>query len=113
MILASFALGVGLFLSTFAVHFPDVREMYQILLQAWMYFTPIIYPETTLPEAYRFWILHLNPMYYMVHLFREPIFNGVLPEPDIIIGGIIIAGITLVAGWVYFAKQSDTFAYKA
>lgn len=112
LILSAFALGIGLILSTLAVYFPDVREMYQIILQAWMYFTPIFYPETILPEAYRFWILHLNPMYYMVRLFREPIYNGTLPSMNIIIASSLIATITLLVGWIYFSKQADNFAYR-
>ena len=32
-----------------AVYFPDVAEMYQIFLTAWMYLTPIFYPESILP----------------------------------------------------------------
>lgn len=112
LILSAFALGIGLILATLAVYFPDVREMYQIVLQAWMYFTPIIYPETILPEAHRFWILHLNPMYYMVRLFRDPIYNGTLPSVNIIIAGSLIATVTLLAGWTYFSKQADTFAYR-
>jgi len=112
LIVATFALGVSLVLSTFTVNFPDIKEMYQIFLQAWMYLTPIIYPETILPESYRFWILHLNPMYYMISLFRDPVYNGNLPTIDITIIGSIIAIVTLVVGWMYFSKQSDTFAYK-
>lgn len=111
IILSAFALGFALMLSTFAVQFPDVKEMYQIILQAWMYFTPIIYPETILPEAYRYWILHLNPMYYMITLFREPVYNGSLPSAGIILTSSTIAAFTLLVGWTYFSKQSDRFAY--
>ncbi|MBI3998904.1 MAG: ABC transporter permease, partial [Armatimonadetes bacterium] len=53
LLLAMFALGVGLLVSTLAVYFPDVAEMYQVGLLAWMYLTPIIYPEEIIPEAYR------------------------------------------------------------
>ena len=87
--------------------------MYDIVLRAWLYFTPIIYPETILPEAYRYWILHLNPMYYMISLFRDPVYNGKLPSTDIIIPCIVIAAVTLIVGWIYFSKQADNFAYRA
>jgi len=113
IIIASFSLGFGLLLSTFAVYFPDFKEMYDIVLRAWLYFTPIIYPETILPEAYRYWILHLNPMYYMISLFRDPVYNGKLPSTDIIIPCSVIAVVTLIVGWVYFSKQADNFAYRA
>ena len=49
LLLAFFAFGIGLLLSTLAVYFPDVSEMYQIVLMAWMYMTPIIYPANIIP----------------------------------------------------------------
>src|SRR5215510_14896782 len=55
ILLTAFALGVGLMLSTLAVQFPDIKEMYLIIIQAWMYLTPIMYPEDIIPSAYRNW----------------------------------------------------------
>ena len=113
LLLTAFALGMGLLLSTLAVHFPDITEMYQIIIQAWMYLTPIIYPEDIIPETYRYWILHLNPMYYLIDMFRSPIYDGHLPPMEIIIIGTIISLGTLLAGWVYFSHRADDFAYIA
>ena len=113
LLLTAFALGVGLMLSSLAVRFPDVSEMYQIVVQAWMYLTPIMYPETIIPESYRSWVLHLNPMYHLVSMFRTPIYEGVLPPLDIVLVGAAISIITLIVGWVYFSHQSDKFAYIA
>ena len=113
VLLAAFALGVGFILSTLAIYFPDVAEMYQIILVAWMYVTPIIYPEEILPEAYRFWITNLNPMYHLIKIFRMPLYEGVFPgwiELAIASG---IAIITLVIGWLFFAKKADEFTYQA
>lgn len=112
-LLASFALGVGLLLSTLAVNFPDVSEMYQIVLMAWMYFTPIIYPESMIPLEYQQWMFTLNPMYHLVKLFRMPIYEGRLPDvPTLLIGGTISL-VTLVTGWIVFSRSADRFAYKA
>jgi len=111
LLLAAFALGVSLILSTLAVYFPDIKEMYQIIVQAWMYLTPIVYPESILPETYRFWLLHLNPMYYFIDIFRVPIYEGEISSPEIIIPGTLIALVTLLVGWIYFSSQSDHFAY--
>ena len=110
--LTAFALGVGLILSTLGVYFPDVVEMYQIILVAWMYLTPIIYPEEILPEAYRFWITNLNPMYHLLKVFRKPIFDGVFPgwSEVAIAGGI--AFLTLIIGWFLFSDKADEFAYQ-
>ena len=113
LFLGAFALGICLILSTLAIQFPDVKEMYQIILQAWMYLTPIIYPEDIIPETYRHFVLYLNPMYYLIKMFRAPIYNGVLPSTETIIGGAAFAISTLVIGWIYYSYQSDKFAYLA
>jgi ABC-type polysaccharide/polyol phosphate export permease len=113
ILLAAFALGVGLILSTLAVYFPDVVEMYQILLVAWMYLTPIIYPEEILPAAYRYWITNLNPMYHLIQIFRTPIYEGSLPDGNQLALASIIAFTTLIIGWLVFSTRADDFAYRA
>jgi ABC-type polysaccharide/polyol phosphate export permease len=111
LLLGAFALGVGLIISTMSVYFPDVAEMYNIVLIGWMYLTPIIYPETLIPEAYRYWFFRLNPMYYFVKIFRAPIFDGVLPDGIIVLTAALISFTTLIIGWLFFSKRSDEFAY--
>jgi ABC-type polysaccharide/polyol phosphate export permease len=113
LVLTAFALGVSLILSTLAVYFPDIKEMYQVIVQAWMYLTPIVYPETILPDRYRFWLLHLNPMYYLIKMFRSVIYEGQIPSLEVMLPGTFIALATLFIGWIYFSKQSDEFAYLA
>jgi len=113
LLLAAFTLGIGLILSTLAIYFPDVTEMYQIILLAWMYLTPIIYPEEILPEAYRFWVTNLNPMYHLIKIFRVPLYEGVFPGWIEIAIASGIAIITLVIGWLFFAKKADEFTYQA
>ena len=111
LLLGAFALGVGLIISTMSIYFPDVADMYNLVLTGWMYLTPIVYPETLIPETYRYWFFHLNPMYYYVKIFRAPIFEGVLPDGDILIVATLISITTLIIGWLFFSKRSDEFAY--
>lgn len=113
ILLAAFALGVGLILSAIGVYFPDVVEMYQIVLIAWMYLTPIIYPEEIFPETYRFWITNLNPMYHMVEIFRKPVYEGILPTGLELTISCFIALSTLITGWLFFSNKADDFAYQA
>ena len=112
LLLMAFALGVGLLLSTVAVYFPDVAEMYEIALLAWMYLTPIIYPEDAIPEAYRWWLFNLNPMYHLVKLFRLPLYYDLWPSPERIAVAAIVALGTLAIGWIVFTRRADEFAYR-
>jgi ABC-type polysaccharide/polyol phosphate export permease len=110
-LLACFALGVGLILSTMAVYFPDVAEMYQIILLAWMYLTPIIYPEDILPTRLH-WIFVVNPMYYLIRLFRLPLLEGTIPTLGQILPAAICGIGALIIGWIFFTAKSDEFAYR-
>jgi ABC-type polysaccharide/polyol phosphate export permease len=112
VLLAAFALGVSLLLSAWAIYFPDVAEMYKVGLIGWLYLTPIIYPLEIIPEKYRFWFFHLNPMYYLVQIFRTPIYNGVLPAWPLLAAGALIAIVTLTLGWVVFCSRADEFTYR-
>jgi ABC-2 type transport system permease protein len=112
LLLASFSLGLGLIISTIAAYFPDVAEMYQILLTAWMYLTPIIYPESFLPDQYRYLVTHINPMYYLVKMYRLLIYDGRMPTLEEFLPALAISLITLVIGWIIFSNKSDEFAYR-
>jgi ABC-2 type transport system permease protein len=79
LIVTGFALGMGLLLSTITVFFADMLPVYEVILRIWFYATPIIYPLEIVPERL-LWLIKLNPMYYMVELFRQPLLNGTVPE---------------------------------
>lgn len=112
LFLAMFALGMGLLISTVAVYFADVVDMYQIALTAWMYLTPVFYPATILPEEYRALILGLNPLYHLIQLYRAPIYEGRMPTLAELATAGTIATVTLLAGWLVFTKKADEFAYR-
>ncbi len=111
LLLTGFTLGFGLFISSLAVFFPDIGEMYQVLLTAWMYLTPIIYPETLISAQYRP-IFKINPMYWMVKMFRLPIFEGRLPTLPEILPAIAWSLGMLIVGWLFFTSRSEEYAYR-
>jgi ABC-2 type transport system permease protein len=112
LFLAMFALGIGLLISTMAIYYADIAEMYQIFLTAWMYLSPVIWPPEILPEFYRLWITRLNPMFYLIELFRTPIIYGQVPDINLLLISAGIASFTLFAGWMFFTSKSDEFAYR-
>lgn len=111
LLLTGFTLGFGLFISSLAVFFPDVGEMYQVLLTAWMYLTPIIYPESLISARYLL-IFKLNPMYWMVKMFRLPIFEGRLPTLLEVLPAIAWSLGMLIVGWLFFTSRSEEYAYR-
>lgn len=111
LLLTAFTLGLGLFISSLAVYFPDVAEMYQVLLTAWMYLTPIIYPESLISAQ---WLPYyqINPMYWMVKMFRLPIIDGRLPLWQEFLPAFAWAVGMLMVGWIYFTSKSEEYAYR-
>lgn len=109
--LAAFALGVGLLISTLAVFFPDVSEMFQIILLGWMYLTPIIYPIDIIPTGLRIWF-KLNPMYHFVQLFRLSVYEGAFPPLQTVAIAASFALLALLFGWYIFSLKSDEFSYR-
>ncbi|NQS92055.1 MAG: ABC transporter permease [Chloroflexi bacterium] len=110
LLVSAFSLGVGLAVSAQAVFFTDVVDMYQILLVAWMYLTPIFYPQNILPDEFQ-WIININPMYYILECFRSPLYLNQIPEPHIILGAVVSALTALFLGGFLFTRKSDDFAY--
>jgi len=110
ILLSCFCLGVSLFMSALAAFFVDMLDMYQIVIQAGFFLTPIIYPAEMLPPQYS-WILTINPMYHMIELIRVPIFVGQLPEVSTMILSTLWALGALMGGAWYFVRKSDEFAY--
>lgn len=111
LMVAFFSLGVGLLLSTIGIYFADIVEMYAILLTAWMYLTPIIYPLSILPEWVQGW-LQFNPMVHLVEIFRSFVFYGEIPAFEIWLIGFGVSLVTFLIGWIVFTEKSDEFAYR-
>jgi|SRR5579859_1872912 len=111
LLLATFALGVSLFMSTLAVFFTDVVDIYQVFTQALFFLTPIMYPKNILP-ANLVWLLNLNPLYNLLEVFREPIYLGAIPGNHTLAAAVFSAMAALVIGWWAFTRKADEFAYR-
>jgi ABC-type polysaccharide/polyol phosphate export permease len=105
-----FSLGLSLALAPLSLMFADIVQIYQAVLTAWMYLTPIVYPLSALPDHYRRLIL-ANPMTHLVEAFRTPIYQGALPSAHVMITATVAAVGTLVIGWAVFEHYSDRVAY--
>ena len=105
-----FALGLSLLLAGVCIEFNDVVQIYQALLLAWMYLTPIVYPLDVVPEQYR-WLIVANPLYPLIETFRAPIYAGVLPSGATVLRAAVWSLGVLIVGWWVFERRSDRIAY--
>ena len=94
--------GVGLWFSTMAIRFRDVRFGMQFLMSMLMYSAPIVYSSSAISDVYRFFYF-LNPIVGVIEGFRACMLG--LPIPWFYIWpGIIVAGITFIGGAIYFKR---------
>ncbi len=106
--LTIFSLGLGLLLSASMVFFRDTQFLWGVLTMIWMYATPIFYPETILPEEFKF-ILQINPIYHFLKNTRLCILDGISPEPVVYVQSLLMALGALLIGALVFRKSQDRF----
>jgi len=109
LILTIFTLGVAMALSSVVVFFADVLPMYEIVLTAWLYLTPIIYPIDLVPEPIQA-ILRFNPLLPIIQAFRAPLYEGRPPDLSTLAYAFAAALVVLVLGWWMFTRKSREFA---
>jgi len=78
LLVSLMALGIGLLVGVLNVFFRDVGQFFNLFMQFWFWFTPIVYPITVLPENLKKWML-INPMTPLVAAFQDVILLGQWP----------------------------------
>ncbi len=99
------ALGIGLALGVLNVFLRDIGQMVPIVMQVWFWFTPIIYPESIIPESYRY-LMNLNPLYPIVSAYHEVLVYNQAPQLFGITIILAIAVATLVFSLFLFRRAS-------
>jgi ABC-type polysaccharide/polyol phosphate export permease len=94
-----------------AVFFVDVVDIYQVVIQAGFFLTPIMYPSSIMPPQFA-WLVPINPIYNLVQLFRAPIYDGSLPSLQTFLVASLWALGVLLIGWLFFTWRADEFAYR-
>lgn len=103
-----FTLGISMLLSTAMVFFRDTQFLWSVFSMIWMYATAIFYPESILPDNFRF-VLDINPLYYFIKSIRVCILNGVSPEPLVYGQCLLFSLVMLLVGALVFKKNQDKF----
>lgn len=105
-----FTLGASFLFATINVFYRDVSHIIQIVLQAWFYFSPIIYSLDFVPAKYH-WIFRLNPLLYVLNGFRLSIYYGILPSLPSIGLTMVCSLLSLAIGFAIFQRYEKTFVY--
>ncbi|MBS1999769.1 MAG: ABC transporter permease [Cyanobacteria bacterium SZAS LIN-2] len=101
--------GLCWFLASLGVYIRDIRHMMALMLAAWMYATPIVYPATSLPANFQF-LLWLNPMAGIVLDYRRVVLEGVAPNWQHYGTYTAVALVAFFLGFKFFEKTKKSFA---
>ncbi|HKU19090.1 MAG TPA: ABC transporter permease [Candidatus Saccharimonadales bacterium] len=112
-----FALGMSLFLAAAFVKYRDISPIWEIIIQALFYLTPILYPLTVITNTNFQKILLLNPMAQAIQDARSAVVTShtltiaeVYHTPTARLITIGITVVFLVVGVLYFKREAKYFA---
>jgi lipopolysaccharide transport system permease protein len=101
--------GVVLLGSAAIVFFRDVRFVIPLLIQVWMYASPVIYPTDLIPPEY-LPLYFLNPMAGIIDGYRSVLVMGQPPNIPALILATIVSLILLLLGYFVFKRSEPLFA---
>jgi lipopolysaccharide transport system permease protein len=111
------ALGVGLWLSAWNLHYRDVGYFLPFLTQVWMLITPVAFPLSeitdkylsSIPQQFHF-IYYLNPMVGVIEGIRAALLGTAPPSGEVLGISAAVSIFLLVSGLFYFRRMERTFA---
>jgi lipopolysaccharide transport system permease protein len=102
------ALGLGTLCAGLTVRYRDLRHALPVLIQFWMFATPIVFPSSVVPTGWR-WALALNPLTGIIENFRAALFGRPIAWLPLA-ASVVIACALLVTGVYSFRQLERTFA---
>lgn len=104
-----FILGLSWALASLGVFLRDVGQFIGVVTTTLMFLSPIFYPATALPEAYRH-LLYLNPLTPVIEQARMVLYFGM--PPDFTMLAVYWAATSIIAwlGFAWFQKTRKGFA---
>ena len=113
LLMAAFLTAAGLILSATQVRYRDIGIAMPMLLQIWMFASPVVYPLSLARDVMPGWLYQLyllNPMAGVVDAFRSAIVLHQTPELQALAWGALVTAVLLPAGYVYFKYSERTMA---
>jgi lipopolysaccharide transport system permease protein len=102
-------LGAAWLVASLGVFLRDIAQGITLVLMAWMYLTPIIYPESIVPARYRPFV-NANPFAALVRSYRRIFLEGLPPDWSSLAYVAVVGLVLFVFGYWWFAKSRRNFA---
>jgi lipopolysaccharide transport system permease protein len=102
-------LGVTWILASLGVYLRDIAQLTGLVSTLLMFLSPVLYPASALPEAYRGW-LFLNPLTLPLEETRAALLFGRWPDWAALALYSLVALAVACAGYWWFQKSRKGFA---
>ncbi len=102
-------LGGAWLVASLGVFIRDTAQVLGLVLMAWLYLTPIIYPEQVVPARFRP-ALELNPFTPLVRGYRRALLEGLPPDWAGLAYTTAFALVAFLLGYWWFARTRKNFA---
>jgi ABC-2 type transport system permease protein/lipopolysaccharide transport system permease protein len=111
VLFAVFTLGLGMVLSVVNTFYRDAGHLISVVVQAWYFLTPIMYPEAQLPAEIR-WRFWLNPVYPFIRVFQLIVSEGEWPGGMLLLVTAGLASVSLGVGYAVFKTYEDKLIFR-
>jgi lipopolysaccharide transport system permease protein len=105
---AAVILSLGVPLSALNVKYRDVRQVLPLLVQIWLFASPVVYSSSLVPSEWQY-VYALNPMVTVLNGFRWSVTSGPAPGPESFVSLAVVVAL-LVFGLAYFRRSERSFA---
>ncbi len=102
------ALSVGVALSAVNVRYRDVRYALPFVVQLWLFASPVAYPSTLIPEAWRL-LVGFNPVTGLIETTRWAALGTELAMGPVVVS-LAVTLCAAVGGLIYFRRADLAFA---
>ncbi|HEX4948721.1 MAG TPA: ABC transporter permease [Blastocatellia bacterium] len=102
-------LGLGWLMASLGVFLRDMPQINQLVLMAWMYLTPIFFPENLVPPQFQ-WLIRYNPMAPLIRSYRRALLEGQSPDWRGLSFTLAFAVLCFVVGYWWFQRTKKAFA---
>ena len=99
--LTVFLTGVALFASAMQTRFRDVGMAMPLVLQVWMFATPVVYSRSSVPEGLRHWY-DLNPLVGIMETFRSALLHRAFPDSMVLAESVALSLVIAVISYAWF-----------
>ena len=95
-------LGCGLLLAGVSVYLRDIRHALPVLMQVWMYASPVVYSLESVPRRFVPAYMALNPMAAYMDGYRRVILEGQAPRLPFLALALLLSSLAFAVSYRFF-----------